>query len=96
MTRPKTPLFHRWIEAKKIQQRLKDLRAAETLADMRLMPGRCHELRENLAGHLSLDLDHPYRLLFRPAEDTEPSPGGGLDWSKVTSVAVASVTDTHE
>jgi plasmid maintenance system killer protein len=84
------------VRAKKIGQRLKDLRAAETLADMRHLPGRCHELRENLAGHLSLDLDHPYRLLFRPAEDTEPSPGGGLDWLKVRAVAVVSVTDTHE
>jgi proteic killer suppression protein len=84
------------VRAKKIQQRLKDLRAAGALADMRLMPGRCHELHANLAGQLSLDLDHPYRLLFRPAEDTEPGPGGGLDWCKVTAVAVLSVTDTHE
>ena len=83
------------VRAKRIQQRLKDLRAAETLADMRHLPGRCHELRENLAGHLSLDLDHPYRLLFRPTEDTEPGPGGGLDWSGVRTVTVVSVTDTH-
>jgi proteic killer suppression protein len=83
------------VRAKKIQQRLKDLRAAETLADMRHLPGRCHELRENLAGLLSLDLDHPYRLLFRPKEDTEPGLGGGLDWSKVRAVTVVSVTDTH-
>jgi plasmid maintenance system killer protein len=81
--------------AKKIQQRLKDLRGAETLADMRYLPGRCHELRENLAGLLSLDLDHPYRLLFRPTENTGPGPGGGLDWSEVTAVTVVSVTDTH-
>jgi plasmid maintenance system killer protein len=84
------------VRAKKIQQRLKDLRAVQSLADMRLMPGRCHELRENLAGRLSLDLDHPYRLLFRPAEDTEPGPGGGLDWTKITAVVVLSVTNTHE
>lgn len=83
------------VRAKRIQQRLKDLRAAETLADMRHLPGRCHELRENLDGLLSLDLDHPYRLLFHPTEDTEPGPGGGLDWSKVRAVTVVSVTDTH-
>ena len=83
------------VRAKKIQQRLKDLRGAETLADMRYLPGRCHELRENLAGLLSLDLDHPYRLLFRPTEDTGPGPAEGLDWSEVTAVTVVSVTDTH-
>lgn len=83
------------VRAKKIQTRLADLRAAETLADMRHMPGHCHELTADLAGQLSLDLDQPYRLLFRPAEDTDPGPGGGLDWTKVTAVVVLSVTDTH-
>jgi len=83
------------VRAKKIQQRLKDLRAAETLADMRSLPGRCHELHGDRAGQLSLDLDHPYRLLFRPAGDSTPGPGGGLDWSVVTAVVVLSVTDTH-
>ena len=83
------------VRAKRIQQRLKDLRAAETLADMRYLPGRCHELRENLAGLLSLDLDHPYRLLFHPAAGGEAGPGGGLDWSAVKAVTIVSVTDTH-
>jgi plasmid maintenance system killer protein len=83
------------VRAKKIQTRIKNLRAAETLADMRTLPGRCHELTGDRAGQLSLDLDHPYRLLFRPAEETEPRPGGGLDWSKVTAVVIMSITDTH-
>ena len=81
--------------ASKIKNRLKDLQAAETLADMRSFPGRCHELRGDLAGHLSLDLDHPYRLLVRPAKDTEPLPGGGLDWTKVLDVVIVSIADTH-
>jgi plasmid maintenance system killer protein len=83
------------VRARKVQQRLADLRAAETLADMRVLPGRCHELRGNLAGHLSLDLDHPYRLLFRPAVDPGPGPGGGLDWSAVSAVVVVAIVDTH-
>ena len=90
--------LRRWYgleRAKKIKQRIKDLQGAETLGDMRDLPGRCHELKADHAGQLSLDLDGPYRLLFRPAEQTEPGPGGGLDWTKVTAVAVMSVTDTH-
>jgi plasmid maintenance system killer protein len=83
------------VRARKIQLRLKDLRAAETLADMRYLPGRCHELHGDLAGQLSLDLDHPYRLLIRPAGSITPGRGGGLDWSAVTTVVVLSVTDTH-
>jgi proteic killer suppression protein len=81
--------------AKKIQRRLKELGSAETLDDMRTLPGRCHELTGDRAGQLSLDLDGPYRLLFRPTAETEPGAGGGLDWSKVTAVTVISVVDTH-
>lgn len=83
------------VQAKKIQQRLASLRAAQTLADMRMLPGRCHELHGDLAGYLTLDLDHPYRLLFRPAGEIPVGPGGGLDWSAVSTVIVVSVTDTH-
>jgi proteic killer suppression protein len=87
---------HGMIRAKKIQQRLKTLRAAETLADMRAMPGRCHELHGDRAGQLSLDVDHPYRLLFRPTADPAPGPGGGLDWSAVGAVTIIGIVDTHD
>lgn len=40
------------------------MRAAPTLEAMRNLPGRCHELRGNRGGQLSIDLDGPYRLLF--------------------------------
>jgi proteic killer suppression protein len=52
--------------AKRIRQRLDDLEAAGTLGDFRFLPGRCHELTADLEGLLSLDLDGPYRLYFRP------------------------------
>lgn len=83
------------VRAKKLQLRLKTLRSAETLEDMRNLPGRCHELVGDRAGELSLDLDHPYRLLFRPADDVLPRPGGGLDWSAVRAVVVLGIVDTH-
>jgi len=86
---------HGVVRAKRIQQRLKDLSAAETLADMRYLPGRCHELHGDRAGQLSLDLDHPYRLLFRPVGDLGPGPGGGLDWSAIAAVIVVGIVDTH-
>jgi proteic killer suppression protein len=81
--------------AKKLRTRLSGLRAAETLEDLRHAPGRCHELTGNYAGLLSLDLDGPYRLYFRPHEETDPKPGGGLDWTKVTAVVVTDVVDPH-
>jgi plasmid maintenance system killer protein len=84
------------VRAKKLQLRLKTLRSAETLADMRSLPGRCHELHGDLAGTLSLDLDHPYRLLIRPADATRHGRDGGLDWSAVCAVVVVGIADTHD
>ncbi len=88
---------HGKVRAKRLKQRLDDLRAAETLEDMRHLPGRCHELKGERAGQLSLDLDHPRRLIFEPADEPVPrKPDGGLDWAKVTAVEIIGVEDTHE
>lgn len=87
---------HGLVRARKIMQRLKSLGAAETLADMRSLPGRCHELHGNRAGQLSLDLDHPYRLLLRPAGAVDPGSSGGLDWAAVNAVRIIGIVDTHD
>lgn len=85
------------IRAKKIRQRLDDLRAADNLEQMRSLPGRCHELSENRKGQLSLDLDHPWRLIFVPADDPPAvKPDGGIDWKNVTIIEVIGIEDTHE
>src|SRR5262249_34786890 len=80
-----------------IQRRLDELRAADVLEDIRHLPGlRCHELTGDRDGQLSVDLDHPYRLLCEPANVPIPcKPDGGLDWSQVTAVRILEVTDTH-
>ncbi|MFP7756268.1 type II toxin-antitoxin system RelE/ParE family toxin [Thermodesulfobacteriota bacterium B35] len=86
--------------AKKIRIRMAELRAAESLMDFwppKSGPSRCHELRGGRRkGQLSVDLDHPYRLIFIP--DHNPIPeheNGGLDWSRVTAVKILGVEDTH-
>ena len=84
------------IQAKKLRQRLDELRAASTLETMRNLPGRCHELLHDRAGQLSLDLEHPYRLIFEPANDPVPrKQDGGLNWTAVTAVRILGVVDTH-
>ncbi|MEN8447729.1 MAG: killer suppression protein [Cyanobacteria bacterium J06555_13] len=83
--------------AKRIAQRLSDLRAAEVLEDMKNVPGRLHPLLHDRAGQFSLDLDHPYRLIFESANDPIPrNSDGGIDWSKVTAIRILGVEDTHE
>jgi len=84
--------------ARKIQLRLAQLSAAEQLEDLRNLPGRCHELKGNKRGQLSLDLDHPYRLIFKPA-DNPPAikdDDGGIDWKRVKKITILGVEDTHE
>jgi proteic killer suppression protein len=91
---------HGTSRAKKIKARMKALRAASSLHDFSPPysgPERCHELIGNRKGQLSMDLDHPYRLIFIPDHDPLPTkPDGGLDWKLVTAIAVIGVEDTHE
>jgi proteic killer suppression protein len=82
---------------KLIRRRLDELAAAETLADLRtLRQVRCHELKADRRGQLSVDLKHPQRLLFVPDDDPIPRrKDGGLDWSGVKAVLILGVEDTH-
>ena len=84
-------------KAKLMRRRLAEFQAAVTLSDIRALPGpRCHELKGNRKGQLSVDLDHPHRLIFEPANNPTPTkPDGGLDWSRVTAVRIIEITDTH-
>ena len=83
--------------ARKLEQRFSELQAAESLADIsHLPPPRCHELSGDRAGQLSVDLGHPYRLLFIPAHDPVPmKEDGGLDWAAVTAIEIVDIADTH-
>jgi toxin HigB-1 len=82
--------------ARRIRQRLDDLRSASNLDEMSRLPGRLHPLNENLAGWLALDLKHPERLIFEPANDPLPQKAdGGLDWVQVTMVRIIKVGDYH-
>lgn len=92
--------IHGTNRARKIRIRLAALRAAESLMDFwppKSGPDRCHELTQGKQkGQLSVDLDHPYRLIFAPNHDQVPVlPDGGLDWSKVTAIEILGVEDTH-
>jgi proteic killer suppression protein len=86
--------------AKKIRIRMKEFRAAKNLMDFwppNSGPNRCHELTGNRSGQLSVDLDHPYRLIFVPDHNPRPTnEDGGLNWAQVTAIKIMGVEDTHE
>ncbi len=83
--------------ARKLQQRLLELRAADHLSQIsKLPPPRCHELTSDRKGQLSIDLDHPFRLIFIPANDPLPlRDDGGLKWEQVTEIEIIEITDYH-
>ena len=78
-------------------RRLDEIRDSDNLAVLMKLPGaRCHPLREDRSGQFSVDLDHPYRLIFVPANDPLPRlADGGLDLTQVTAVLILERTDTH-
>lgn len=85
------------LRAKRIRQRLDDVKAATNLSAMKFLPGRCHELKGDHHGQLSLDLDHPWRLIFAPADAPPALKGdGGIDWENVHTVKILGIEDTHD
>lgn len=84
--------------AELVQRRLSEIEASDNLAILKLLPGpRLHPLKGNRHGQLSVDLDHPYRLIFVPDHDPIPElKSGGFDWKAITAVRIIEITDTHE
>lgn len=82
--------------AKKITLRLQQLAAAPTLAEMRKLPGRCHELTADRSGHFAVDVHKGYRLVFRPTAVPPPrKKDGGIDWAEIDSITVTEIVDYH-
>jgi len=99
--------------AKKIAMRISLLEEADSLADFwppKSLPERCHELQGERKGTFSIDLKHPFRLLFIPveeeqegkeAESKQPVPeqqgaDAELDrWRSIKTVDITSIEDTH-
>ena len=62
-------------------QRIDDLVNANTLEDVRYLPGNYHGLSANRKGQWACDLDQPYRLIFQPLENPIPTDdNGGYIW----------------
>jgi plasmid maintenance system killer protein len=83
--------------AAKLAQRISELLAVESLADLVMLPGpRCHELGADRDGQISLDLVHPMRLIIEPADESPPTKAdGGLNWRRVTAVVIVEIADTN-
>jgi len=82
--------------AKRLGQRLTDLRAAPNLEALKGFPGNYHELAGDRKGTLAVTVDGGKRLLFEVANDPIPTrDDGGLDWFQVTAVQILGIEDYH-
>ena len=86
--------------AKKLKIRVAALRAAESLAAFwppKSGSERCHELKADRKGTFSIDLNQPYRLLFKPIEDEPPKDRSNDQerWDSITEIDLIAIEDTH-
>lgn len=83
--------------AKKLQNRLDDLDAAQTMDDMRHTPGHWEELKRDRLGQFSVQLHGGFRLIVKPQKDPPPTkPDGGLDWRAIDSLFMMEIVDYHD
>lgn len=85
------------VMAKKVNQRMKELKSAETLETMRTIPAAdCHELKNNRKGQLAVSISGNYRIIFIPDHDPVPvKDDGGMDWTSITIIEITEVKDYH-
>ena len=82
--------------AKKIMQRLDDMRAAANLEALMTLPGRHHPLTGDRKGQFACDLEHPYRLIYKPGNEPLPKDESGrLIYSEVTIIDIVEIKDYH-
>jgi plasmid maintenance system killer protein len=80
----------------RLKRRLDDLLDADNMEVAMTLPGRCHALKENRSGQFAIDLDHPMRLIFEPANDPLPrTKDGHWELKKITVIRLLEVEDYH-
>ena len=84
------------LRAKILFQRIYTLNRVNSWEDLQHLPGRVHQLSGDRKGQWAMDLDHPYRLIFRPAENqVSIHEHGRYKLSKISSVEILEITDYH-
>ena len=87
----------RWGENwRALKLRLASLLAAETLADMSNVPGRCHALTGDRAGQYAVSLSGPHRLVFEVADPASARDSeGNIDLNRVTAIRILEIVNYH-
>lgn len=84
------------VMVRKLKQRLMELSSVPALDDISyLLPTRCHLLKGSRMV-FSVDLEHPYRLLFTPRDKVSKTEHGEIDRTMIRAIIVIAIADTHQ
>ena len=84
--------------AKKIWQRIADLKACATFRVAYSIPGRLHPLTGSGDGKFAMDLVHPCRLILEPSNEPLPhidDKKTQLDYDQIDEITIVGVIDYH-
>lgn len=83
--------------ARKVDQRLMELRAADNLLDFSKIPGTgFHPLQHNRQGQFAVSLSGNLRLVFLPLESPLPClSDGSVDLENISGIKILEVVDYH-
>ncbi len=85
-------------QAKRIIQRIEELKASESLSVVYTLPGaRCHELSGTRKGQFAVEVSGNRRIIFKPNHDPVPTKDdGSLDKVRITKISVTEINvDYH-
>jgi len=83
--------------ARKINQRIHQLKSADNLSVIAQLPAlRLHSHLGKNKGVWSIDIQENWRILFKIEQDPIPTlEDGGVDIKKVNTIRIESITDPH-
>lgn len=83
--------------AKKIKQRMQELRAADHLSVIAKLPAlRLHPYKGNRLGEWSIDIHKNWRICFQIEDDPIPQlENGGVNLDEIFSIKILSIEDPH-
>ena len=84
------------VNGHKIMLRMAVFAAAPSLDHVpKTKPERCHQLTGDRDEGFAVDIEHPFRLLFRAQEPIPRKPDGGIDLTAVTRIVIIGIKDYH-
>ena len=83
--------------AKKVNQRMKELRAADNLEDFMSIPAaRCHLLHGDKKDCYAVDISGNHRLIFEPDHNPLPKKDdNSVDHLRITDIRILNTEDYH-